>query len=79
MNDTLKKMKQAELHPGPLPLSGAWFSFNKPHLSGCLGGSAVERLPLAQVLGSSPPSGSSQGACFSLCLCLCLSPCVSHE
>ena len=50
MNDTLKKMKQAEVHPGPLPLSGAWFSFNKPHLSGRLGGSAVERLPLAQVV-----------------------------
>ena len=24
-------------------------------------------------LGSSPTSGSLQGACFSLCLCLCLS------
>ena len=31
------------------------------------------------VLGSSLPSGSLQGACFSFCLCLCLSLCVSHE
>ena len=31
------------------------------------------------VQGSSPASGSPQGACFSLCLCLCLSLCVSHE
>ena len=31
------------------------------------------------VLGSSPASGYTQGACFSLCLCLCLSVCVSHE
>ena len=31
------------------------------------------------VLGSSPPSGSLQGACFSLCLCLFLSLSVSHE
>ena len=31
------------------------------------------------VLGSSPASGSPQGACFSLCLCLCLSLCVSYE
>ena len=49
---------------------------------GRLGGSVVERLPSAQgidprVLGSSPASGSLQGACFSLCLCLCLSLCVS--
>ena len=47
------------------------------------GGLAVEHLPLAQgmilVWGLSPPSGSSQGACFSLCLCLCISLCVSHE
>ena len=31
------------------------------------------------VLGSSPPSGSPQGACFSLCLCLYLSLQVFHE
>ena len=51
---------------------------------GHLGGSVLERLPLAQVLipGSWdqvlhwPPR---RGACFSLCLCLCLSLCVSHE
>ena len=43
---------------------------------GCLGGSAVECLLLAQgmTLGSRIQSywGSPQGACFSLCLCLCL-------
>ena len=47
---------------------------------GPLGGSVVERLPLAQVviLGLSPASGSPQGACFfSLCLCCCLCLCVS--
>ena len=32
-----------------------------------------------RVLGSSPPSGSLHGACFSLCLCLCLSLYVFHE
>ena len=31
------------------------------------------------VPGSSPTSGSLQGACFSLCLCLCISLSVSHE
>ena len=36
---------------------------------GCLGGSAIEHLPLTQ--GVIP--GSLHGACFSLCLCLCLS------
>ena len=50
---------------------------------GRLGGLAVERLPLAQDvipgLGSSPTSGSLQGAYFFFCLCLCLSLCVSHE
>ena len=46
---------------------------------GHLGGSVVERLPLAGVvrdpgvLELSPASGSQQGAYFSLCLCLCLS------
>ena len=47
----------------------------KSWLWGRLSGSVVEGLPLAQVpiLGSSPTSGSPQGACFSLCLC------VSHE
>ena len=45
---------------------------------GHLGGSVVEHLPSAQmdepqVLGSSPTSGSLQGAYFSLCLYLCLS------
>ena len=54
------------------------------HHQGHLGGSIVERLPLAQVvilrvLGSSPALGSPSEACFSLCLCLCLSLCVSHE
>ena len=29
------------------------------------------------VLGSSPASGSLEGACFSLCLFLCLSLCLS--
>ena len=53
-------------------------------IQGCLAGSVVEHLPLAQgvipeVLGSSTASDSSQGACFSLCLHLCLSLCVSHE
>ena len=56
----------------------------KGKFSGHLGGSVVERLPLAQVvilevLGSSPASGSPQGAYFSLSLCLCLSLCVSYE
>ena len=51
---------------------------------GCLGGSVVEHLPLAQVMISGsgdgvPASGSPQGACFSLCLCLFLCLCVSHE
>ena len=32
-----------------------------------------------RVQGSSPASGSLQGACFSVCLCLCPSLCVSHE
>ena len=50
---------------------------------GCLGGSVVERLPLAQGVilespGSSPTLGSLHGACFSLCLCLCLSLSLSH-
>ena len=39
----------------------------------CRGGSGLD----PGVLGSSPTSGSPQGACFSLCLCLCLSLCVS--
>ena len=52
---------------------------------GCLGGSGVGLLPLAQVVipgsGISPTLGSLRGACFSLCLSLCLSlsVCVSHE
>ena len=55
---------------------------------GQLGGSVVERLPLAQgvilrvpgrVPGSSPTSGSLQGDCFSPCLYLCLSLGLSHE
>ena len=46
---------------------------------GHLGGSVVEQASTfgpgrdTGVLGSSPISGSLQGACFSLCLCLCLS------
>ena len=56
----------------------------KESILGHLGGSVVECLFLAQVviprvLGSSPTSGSHQGACLSFCLCLCLSPCVSHK
>ena len=53
--------------------------FKRPFTLGCLGGSAVECLPAfgpgrdPGVPGSSPTSGSLQGACFSLCLCLCLS------
>ena len=51
------------------------------HNSGLLGGSVIERLPLAQgmilVRGSSPSLGSPEGACFSLFLCLCLSLCLS--
>ena len=44
----------------------------------------AEHLPSAQVvipgvLGSSPTSGSPQGACFFLCLFLCLCLSVSHE
>ena len=52
---------------------------------GLLGGSVVEHLFAfgsghdLRVLGSSPTSGSPQGACLSLCLCLCLSLCVSQE
>ena len=55
----------------------------KIFVEGCLGGSAIEHLPLAQgmipVPGLSLASGSLRGACFSLCLCLCLPLCVSHE
>ena len=51
---------------------------------GCLGGSVLKRLPLAQgdlgFPGWSPTLGSLHGAYFSsLCLCLCLSFSVSHE
>ena len=47
-------------------------------LTGCLGSSAVEHLPLVQgvipgVSRSSPTSDFLHGAYFSLCLCLCLS------
>ena len=46
-------------------------------LMGCLGGSVVEHLPLAQgmILESwdRVPHCTLHGACFSLCLCLCLS------
>ena len=45
-----------------------WFSgWSSAFLSGCDPG----------VLGSSPTSGSLQGAYFSFCFCLCLSLCVS--
>ena len=53
------------------------------HDVGSLGGSAVERLPLAQ--GVTPGSWDRvpiellPGGCFSLCLSLPLSLCVSHE
>ena len=52
--------------------------------AGHLGGSVVEHLPFGSghdpgALGSSPTSGSPQGACSSFCLCLCLSFCVSHK
>ena len=54
----------------------------KDQVQGCRGGSGVEYLPSAQgvipVWGLSP-SGSLQGAFFSLCLGLCLALCVSHE
>ena len=44
---------------------------------GCLGGSVVDDLPLAQgvILGSRVESHSELpvGTCFSLCLCLCFS------
>ena len=58
------------------------FKINK--ILGCLGGSMVEHLPLAQgvipgVPGSSSTSGSPDWACFSLCLFLCPPLCVSHE
>ena len=51
---------------------------------GCLGGSVVEHLPLAQgIISQSQDLGPFPAPCmepaFSLCLCLCLSLCVSHE
>ena len=56
---------------------------------GCLGGSVVEHLPLAQVVIPRSWDGvlhqaprrepASLSACFSLHLCLCLSLSVSHE
>ena len=57
--------------------------FSQFTLQGCtagyLGGSAVEQLPLAQVVSPriESTSGSRQRSCFSLCLGLCL--CVFHE
>ena len=54
----LKKLK-IELPGDPWWLSGLAPAFGPEHDPG--------------VPGSSPTSGSRQGACFSLCLCLCLS------
>ena len=69
--DSCLEKKQTVLH----------YTIYKGKLQGCLGGSAVECLHLAQVVvrGWSPTLGSLHGACFSLCLCLNLFFCVSHE
>ena len=65
----------------PPPKKTPQYKKREGEKKGCLGGSVVEGLPLAQgvILGLSPTLGSLHRACFSICLCLCLSLCVSPE
>ena len=70
----------------PLRVGGWCFNHCVLHETCCFQGrpgGSVEHLPWAQGMppgpGSSPASGSPQGACFSFCLGLCLSLWVSPE